>query len=186
LSRINLMPKLHKIYRDWYCSYAVVALFVMQVISTVVLFETASFFKEIPLLRSLLDTGTRSSILVESLIRNELAGQPVVVEANSEIPLRDSPPKPNGFLPLQKGAQIGEIPANSEWIVVDTVRMKKITGDDTWIRIAKKDDAEKHLSSAKMNVDQLRSQIDKLNSDHNNKKIQNGWAYLGSNFTPDK
>jgi hypothetical protein len=163
--------------------YSIVVIFVCHLAGSVAAFGAiTAFIKDIPGVRSFFMTGSQPSPAMEVLINNEGSLIPAVIEAKAETPLRDSPPKPDGFSPLRKGTQIGEAQPDTEWIVIDSVKVKKLTGDDTWVRIANKNDAERFLRNSRANREELKAQID----NQNDSKIRNGWAYLGNNFLADK
>jgi hypothetical protein len=165
----------------------VIVVLIGNLAASVTLYEgVAIFLKEIPVVRSVFSTGSRPSPSIEALINSHFGWEkPIVIEANAELPLRDSPPKAEGLSPLRKGNKISEIAPNSEWVILDTVKFKKLTGDDTWVRVASRDDISKVWSEAKLNTDELRRLLDKP-SDSQKAMIRNGWAYLGNNFSPDR
>jgi hypothetical protein len=155
--------------------------FVGPVAFCVALFEFSTIaIKEVPQIRMFLMTGTQANPVVDAVIKNE-SRLPVIVTAVSEVPLRESPPE--GIIPLKKGTEISEVKPLTEWVVVDSVKVKKLTGDDTWIRIANKNEADRVIPRYnRNNIVDLRAYLDQNSEQAHSDQIRNGWAYLGNNF----
>lgn len=144
-------------------------------------------FKDSPYIRAFFSTGATPPPQVELLIDTfQKNHRPVLLEALTSVPLRENPPAPTGILPLRKGNFVTEVRPNSEWLVIDSMKVRKITGDDTWIRIASKRDIDRSLVKIdSASAEKIREILDNQSASQAKQKITSGWAYLGKNFEPE-
>lgn len=165
----------------------VVAVLVSSVFFSIGVFSGIEMIAtELPFVRELFRTGAQPSAAVEAALRRESSDHLVVLEAVNRVPLRESPPRTSGLLPLQKAPEIASIEPRSEWIVLDSVNLKKITGDDTWVLVANKEDASRVLpKSASAYPDKVRAFLGH-NTNVSMQPVRTGWAYLGKNFILDR